>query len=593
MEDALMKLDDDPTAASRPNDRDLKAAMTSLPPEEAPPLAADGGAEPVWFASYPAGVPKSIDPDRYPSLPAMLIDACERHGERPAFECLSARMSYAEWDRGSRAFAAFLLEEAGCRPGDRVAIMLPNLLAYPVAFLGALRAGLIAVNVNPLYTPRELKEQLADSGATVIVIMENCAHKLVDVIADTGVRHVVVARLGDFVPILKRWAFNFANSYIRHAVPEWHFAKFTMLQDACSRAPSERYADAAPPATAVALLQYTGGTTGIAKGAMLTHRNLIANTLQCLAWTGAAEAYENEHVLTPLPLYHIFSLTSNLLTYAVIGALNVLIPDPRDLHRLIRTMRSARITAMSGVNTLFNALLNSPDFAALDFSALRVVIGGGAAVQNKVAQRWRELTGAALVEGYGLTEASPVVCINPMADPKLGSVGLPVPSTEVSIRDDAGRAVGIGAEGEVWVRGPQVMAGYWQRPEQTAQVLTADGWLRTGDIGTLDAQGYLKLLDRKKDMVIVSGFKVFPNEVEDVATTHPGVLEAAVIGVPDEHSGQAVKLFVVRRDPALTAADLKKFLRSQLVNYKVPHLIEFRDHLPKSNVGKILRKELH
>jgi long-chain acyl-CoA synthetase len=481
----------------------------------------------------------------------------------------------------------------GARTGDRVAIMLPNMLAYPVAFLGTLRAGLIAVNVNPLYTPRELKEQLKDSGSTTIVIMENFAHKLETVIAETDIRHVVVARLGDFVPILKRWAFNFANSYIQHAVPAWHFDAFTMLQNACSRAPSEQYADADTPATAVALLQYTGGTTGVPKGAMLTHRNLIANTLQCLTWTGAALGHEDERVLTPLPLYHIFSLTANLLSFAEIGGLNVLVIDPRNLDRLIRTIRDARVTVMSGVNTLFNALVHRPDFAALDLSRLRVVLGGGAAVQSDVAHRWRDITGADLIEGYGLTEASPVVCINPLPNPKLGTVGLPLPSTEVSIRDDQGAILPMGGHGEVWVRGPQVMKGYWQRPDETKGVLTADGWLRTGDIGTLDAEGYLKLLDRKKDMVIVSGFKVFPSEVEDIATQHPEVIEAAVIGVPDERTGQAVKLFVVRRDPALTVEDLSKFLHERLVNYKVPHIIEFRDSLPKSNIGKILRKDLH
>src|SRR5581483_7289650 len=498
-----------------------------------------------------------------------------------------------EWERDSRAFAAFLTEEVKCRSGDRVAIMLPNMLAYPVAFLGTLRAGLIAVNVNPLDTPRELKEQLVDSGAEVIVIMENFAHKLETVIAETKIRHVVVARLGDFVPTLKRWAFNFANSYIRHAVPAWHFETFTMMQDACTRPPGAGYADARTPAAAVALLQYTGGTTGVPKGAMLTHRNLIANTLQCLAATQVSKETENEHALTPLPLYHIFSLTANLLSFAVVGALNVLVIDPRNLDRLIRTIHGARITVMSGVNTLFNALVHKPEFAALDFSALRIAIGGGAAIQSEVAHRWREITGTNVVEGYGLTEASPVVCINPFDTPKLGTVGLPVPSTEVTIRDDTGAALGVGGEGEVWVRGPQVMQGYWGRPEETRMVLTADGWLRTGDIGTFDAQGYLRLLDRKKDMVIVSGFKVFPNEVEDVAMQHPEVLEAAVIGVPDERTGQAVKLFVVRHDPALTAADVTAFLRTRLVNYKVPHIVEFRDSLPKSNIGKILSKELH
>jgi long-chain acyl-CoA synthetase len=559
----------------------------------APPVAAAGTVDSIWLASYPAGVPKTIDPDRFPSLHAMLLESCDQHAGRPAFESLSARMSYAEWERHSRAFAAFLVEEAKCRVGDRVAIMLPNMLAYPVAFLGTLRAGLIAVNVNPLYTPRELKEQLVDAGADVIVIMENFAHKLETVIAETKIRHVVVARLGDFVPTLKRWAFNFANSYIEHAVPDWHFDTFTMLQDACSREPGDRYVDAKPAATAVALLQYTGGTTGVPKGAMLTHRNLIANTLQCLAWTGVSSEHENERVLTPLPLYHIFSLTANLLSFAVVGGLNVLVIDPRNLDRLIRTIRGAHITVMSGVNTLFNALVHKPEFAALDFSALRVAIGGGAAIQGEVAHRWRGITGTNLIEGYGLTEASPVVCINPMLSPRPGTVGLPVPSTEVTIRDDYGAILAAGGQGEVWVRGPQIMQGYWGRPSETKAVITADGWLRTGDIGVLDAQGYLKLLDRKKDMIIVSGFKVFPNEVEDIAMQHPDVLEAAVIGVPDERTGQAVKLFVVKRAPALTAADLTTFLHARLVNYKVPHIIEFRDDLPKSNIGKILRKELH
>ncbi len=566
-----------------------EAVRAPLPvPKPAAPVARD----PAWFASYPAGVPRTIDAGAFPSLHAMLLEACRAFAERPAFECLRARMSYAEWDRYSRDFAAFLVEQAGCRPGDRVAIMLPNLLSYPVVFLGALRAGMIAVNVNPLYTPRELKEQLADSGATVIVILENFAHKLETIIADTQIRHVVVARLGDFAALFKRWAFNLANAYIKHAVPTWHFAKFTMLQDACSHVPSADYADAAPGADAVALLQYTGGTTGVSKGAMLSHRNLLANTLQCSAWIGAGVDPNGERALTPLPLYHIFSLTANLLVFAHFGGMNVLIPDPRDLHRLIRTMRDGRITATSGVNTLFNALVNRSEFAALDFGGLRVTIGGGAAVQTEVSRRWREITGKDLVEGYGLTEASPVVCINPVDDPKLGTVGLPVPSTEVTIRDEMGSILGLGEEGEVWVRGPQVMQGYWQRPEESRRVLTTDGWLRTGDIGTFDAQGFLRLLDRKKDLVIVSGFKVFPNEIEDVTMQHPGVLEAAVIGVPDARTGEAVKLFVVKRDAALTAADLTAFLQARLVNYKRPHIIEFRDSLPKSNIGKILRKEL-
>jgi long-chain acyl-CoA synthetase len=568
--------------------------MTLLSQGDTVPAKGDTmGPTPIWLASYPPGIPKTIDPDTYPSVATMLIEACRKHAARPAFECLSARMSYAEWERDSRDFAAYLVEELQCKAGDRLAIMLPNMLAYPVAFLGALRAGLTVVNVNPLYTARELQEQLADSGSTVIVIMENFAHKLETIIATTPIRHVVVARLGDFVPTLKRWAFNFANSYIRHAVPAWRFEKFTMLQDACGRSPSEHYQDAEPPASAVALLQYTGGTTGVPKGAMLSHRNLIANTLQCLSWTGPDVNVENERILTPLPLYHIFSLTANLLSFAVLGGLNYLIPDPRDLHRLIRVMRDGNITWMSGVNTLFNALTNAPEFAELDFSALRIAVGGGAAVQSEVAHRWKEITGSDLVEGYGLTEASPVVCINPFHEPKIGTVGLPLPSTDVTIRDDNGNVLPVGEPGELWVRGPQVMQGYWGRPEASKEVLTSDGWLKTGDIGAFDPQGYLKLLDRKKDMINVSGFKVFPNEVEDIVMLNPGVLEAAVIGVPDARTGQGVKLFVVRRDPALNKVDLTKFLRTRLAGYKVPTVIEFVDKLPKSNIGKILRKELH
>jgi long-chain acyl-CoA synthetase len=549
-------------------------------------------AEPVWFASYPPGIPKTIDPDSYPSLSAMLIDACRRHAAHPAFECLGVRMTYAEWEQSSRAFAAYLVEELKCRPGDRVAIMLPNLLAYPVAFLGALRAGMTVVNVNPLYTPRELKEQLADAGAAVIVIMENFAHKLESVLAETQIRHVVVARLGDFMQALKRAIFNLANTYIRRAVPAWRFSAFTMLQTACSRHPSPGYADAQPASSSPALLQYTGGTTGLPKGAILTHRNLVANTLQCRAVIAPYLAEEQGSVLTPLPLYHIFSLTANLLAFAVMGGRSVLVPDPRDIKGLIRTMRQAQVTTMTGVNTLFNALINSADFAALDFSKLSFAVGGGAAVQSAVALRWREITSTELVEGYGLTEASPVVCLNPVRSPKIGTVGLPVPSTEVVIRDDAGNDLPIGEPGEICVRGPQVMQGYWQRPDESSLVLTAGGWLHTGDIGAFDAQGYLKILDRKKDMINVSGFKVFPNEVEDIIAQHPGVLEAAVIGVADPHTGQGVKLFVVKRDPALTEAELTTFARERLAGYKVPKVIVFVDSLPKSNVGKIIRKDL-
>jgi long-chain acyl-CoA synthetase len=554
--------------------------------------AAVDRAAPIWFASYPPGIVHSIDPDTYPSLSAMLLDACKHHATHAAFECLGTRLSYGDWERISRSFAAFLREEAKLEPGERVAIMLPNLLAYPVAFLGALRAGLTVVNVNPLYTPRELKEQLADAGASAIVIMENFALKLESVLAETKIRHVVVARLGDFMPPLKRTLFNFVNAYVRRAVPAWHFGRVTLLQSACSRAPGSAYKDAQPAAFSPALLQYTGGTTGVPKGAVLTHRNLVANSLQCRAVIKPYIEEERGSVLTPLPLYHIFSLTANLLAFALMGGLSVLVPDPRNIKGLIKTMRRAQVTTMTGVNTLFNALINNPNFKTLDFSKLSFAVGGGAAVQSAVATRWREITGTDVVEGYGLTEASPVVCINPVRRPKIGTVGMPVPSTEVAIRDDDGHDLPVGEAGEVCVRGPQVMQGYWQRPDETKLVLTPDGWLHTGDIGAFDSEGYLKILDRKKDMINVSGFKVFPNEVEDVIAQHPGVLEAAVIGVPDEHTGQAVKLFVVKRDPALDAAGIIKYAREQLAAYKAPRQIVFVDSLPKSNVGKIVRKDL-
>jgi long-chain acyl-CoA synthetase len=567
-----------------------------MPAQTEASSAANGTAtaagEAVWYASYPPGIPRTIDPDAYPSLTAMLLDACARHAEHPAFECLGSRISFTEWDRVSRNFAAFLTEELACQPGDRVAIMLPNLIAYPVAFLGAVRAGLVVVNVNPLYTPRELGDQLVDSGASIIVIMENFAHKLESVLAETRIKHVMVARLGDFMPAFKRMLYNFANRHVRRAVPAWHIKNCTMLQAACDRRASADYTDAKLPSSAPAVLQYTGGTTGTSKGAVLTHRNLVANSLQCRAWIAPNLPEERGSVLTPLPLYHIFSLTANLLAFALMGGLSVLVPDPRNLKGLIRTMQRARVTTMTGVNTLFNALINTPDFAALDFSSLSFAIGGGAAVQSAVAVRWRELTGSDLVEGYGLTEASPVVCINPVRSPKLGTVGLPVSSTEIAIRDDQGNDLPIGEAGEICVRGPQVMQGYWRRPDETKLVLTADGWLHTGDIGSLDAQGFLKILDRKKDMINVSGFKVFPNEVEDIVARHPGVVEAAVIGVADPQTGQGVKLFVVKRDPALTAAELTKFARESLAAYKVPKTIVFVDSLPKSNVGKIIRKDL-
>jgi long-chain acyl-CoA synthetase len=560
--------------------------MSALPS----PQAAE---EAIWLAAYPAGVPESVDPDAFASVHAMLLNACQHYRDRPAFDCLGATMTYGDWEGASRYFATFLLTTLGRRQGDRVAIMLPNVLSYPVAFLGTLRAGLTVVNVNPLYTPRELEYQLKDSGATVIVIMENFAHKLAAVLAATPIEHVVVARLGDLMRPPKRWIFNFANSHIRRAVPPWKFPRFTWFQETIRSSAGAALDDAHTAPTQVALLQYTGGTTGVPKAAVLSHRNLVANTLQCRVWIGTRLQAGGERVLTPLPLYHIFSLTANLLIFTSLGGLNVLIPDPRDLRRLIATMRRTRVTAMSGVNTLFNALLNTPEFCQLDFRDLKVAIGGGAAIQTAVATRWQATTGTPLIEGYGLSEASPVVCINPPdGRERAGSVGLPVPSTELSIRDDEGRRVPVGESGEIWVRGPQVMQSYWMRSDETRKVLTEDGWLQTGDVGALDRDGFVRILDRKKDVIIVSGFKVFPNEVEEIVTLHPGVLEAAAVGVPDERTGEAVKLIIVKRDPDLTEDAVRRHCRDNLTGYKLPKVVEFREELPKSNIGKILRKEL-
>ena len=559
---------------------------------KAPPPA--GAAEPIWFASYPPGIPKSIDPDTYPSLSAMLLDACARHAAHPAFECLGVRMTYTEWERLSRGFAAFLIEEVKCRPGDRVAIMLPNLLAYPVAFLGALRAGLTVVNVNPLYTPRELKEQLDGFGRR-----RHRHHGEFRAQARIGAgRDADSTRGGGAARRFHADAQAPAVQFRQHIYPACGAGLALSTPSRCCTTPAAA-ARARTTRTRSRkrhrrlLLQYTGGTTGVPKGAMLTHRNLVANTLQCRAVIAPYLAEEQGSVLTPLPLYHIFSLTANLLAFALMGGLSVLVPDPRDIKGLIRTMRRAQVSTMTGVNTLFNALINTPEFAALDFSKLNFAVGGGAAVQSAVAVRWREITGTELVEGYGLTEASPVVCLNPVrkpADRHRRLAGAFDRSRDP--RRCGAMILPVGEAGEICVRGPQVMQGYWQRPDETKLVLSADGWLHTGDIGAFDADGYLKILDRKKDMVNVSGFKVFPNEVEDVIAQHPGVLEAAVIGVADPHTGQGVKLFVVKRDPALTEADLTKFARERLAAYKMPKVIVFVDSLPKSNVGKIIRKDL-
>ena len=546
-----------------------------------------------WLRAYPPGVPAEIDPDRYASLCDLLDASFARYAAAPAFSNLGTTLTFADVDRLSRAFAAYLQSLPGVEKGERVAVMLPNTLQSPVALFGVLRAGLVAVNVNPMYTVPELEHQLADSGARVILVLENFAHTVQHALANTQVRHVLVSKIGDHLPWPKRAIVNFVVKHVQRRVRPAHMPNAIAYRDALARGarlpfkrPEVRGAD-------VAFLQYTGGTTGRAKGAMLTHRNLVANTLQCAAWVAPFYDEKAGVAITPLPIYHVYSLTANVLCFMEVGAHNVLITDPRDLPALVKLFRRTRVAYMTAVNTLFNALLNTRGFADLDFGSLRVCRGGGMAVQREVAQRWQEVTGIAIAQGYGLTEASPVVSGNPLNIKTFdGSVGLPFPSTDVEICDELGRAAAPGQVGEICVRGPQVMAGYWGRPDETALVMLDGGWLRTGDVGHIDANGYIFIEDRKKDVIVVSGFKVYPNEIEDVAATQRGVREVAAIGVPDVRTGEAVKLFVVRSDPKLTAADVIAHARAYLTGYKVPHQVEFLDELPKSNVGKVLRRAL-
>jgi len=547
----------------------------------------------VWHSHYPPGVPAEIDPDRYPSLAALCLASCQRNAERIAFTNQGADLRFGSLDARSRDFAAWLTGAAGLARGDRVAIMLPNLLQTPVAMLGALRAGMTVVNVNPLYTARELEHQLKDSGARVIVVLENFAATLEKALPETAIEHVVVTGVGDALPLLKGWITNFVVRHVKRLVPPFRIANATSFGAALKRGNGLAYADPAIGPDDLAFLQYTGGTTGVAKGAMLTQRNIVANVLQASAWIQPFIDSERDVAITALPLYHIFALTVNLFTFIGLGARNVLITNPRDMAAFVRELARYRPAFLTGVNTLFNGLAHAPGFAELDFSALKIAMGGGMAVQEDVASTWLQLTGVVITQGYGLTEASPVVTANRLdVETFNGSVGMPFPSTDVIILDDADQPVAPGEIGELCVKGPQVMRGYWQRPDETEKVFTVDGWLRTGDVARIDDHGRVYIEDRKKDLIIVSGFNVYPNEVENVVTMHPGVLEAAAIGVPDPKSGEAVKIFVVKKDPTLDAATLKAFCRERLTGYKSPDQIEFVDSLPKSNVGKVLRREL-
>ena len=552
----------------------------------------------IWLRNYPSGMPAEIDPDLYASIPDMFAKVCARFAERPAYHNLGRTVSYAELDRLSRDFAAFLQSLPGLGQGERVAVMAPNLLQYPVALLGILRAGMVVVNVNPLYTPREVEHQLRDAGVKAIVIVENFAAVLQQVLDRTPVAHVITSQVGDMLAWPKRWLVNVVLKQVQKMVPPWRIAGAIGFREALARGAASTFRPVEVDREDIAFLQYTGGTTGVAKGAMLTHRNILANVEQTGVWISASFIDGVEIVIAPLPMYHIFCLTSTL-SFMKRGSLIVLITNPRDLPALVKELRRWKFSVMTGVNTLFNGLLNTPGFAELDFSSLKVVVGGGAAVQQAVAERWQQVTGHTIMEAYGLTETSPGVCANPLGTPWNGSIGLPVPSTDISIRDEEFNELpawsGVGDlepfTGELCIRGPQVMKGYWNNPQETAAVMQ-DGWLKTGDLGHLHVSGSFTITDRKKDMIIVSGFNVYPNEIEGVVATHPGVLECGVVGVPDPKTGEAVKVVIVRKDAALTQEAVIAHCRPLLTGYKLPRFVEFRTELPKTPIGKILRREL-
>ncbi|MBN3764801.1 long-chain fatty acid--CoA ligase [Burkholderia sp. Ac-20365] len=551
--------------------------------------------EKVWLRSYPPGVPKEIDPTQYESVTAMLEESFRQYRAKPAFACMGKQITYGELDSLSTRLAAWF-QSKGIARGARIAIMMPNVLQYPVALAAILRAGYVVVNVNPLYTPRELEHQLKDSGAEAIILLENFAVTLQAVVRNTSIKHVVVASMGDLMGA-KGLLVNFVVRRVKKMVPAWDLPDHVSFNDAISEGARTKFTPVKQSPDDVAFLQYTGGTTGVAKGATLLHRNLVANVLQSHVWVEPARKKRADIdqfvTVVALPLYHVFALTvCGLLTIRT-GGLGVLIPNPRDIAGMIKSLHGYKITTFPAVNTLYNAMLNHPDFAKLDFSNLLVANAGGMAVQEAVANRWFERTRAPIVEGYGLSETSPCVTCNPtIVTEYSGTIGLPLPSTEISIRDDDGNELPPGQAGELCIRGPQVMAGYWNRPDETAKVMTSDGFFRSGDIATVSADGFVKIVDRKKDMILVSGFNVYPNEIEDVVAKHPGVFEVAAVGVPDEHSGEAVKLYIVKKDDAITDKDIFAYCKEQLTGYKRPRMVEFRKELPKSNVGKILRREL-
>jgi long-chain acyl-CoA synthetase len=556
-------------------------------------MAKRGAGGPVWLAEYMAGVPPQIDSSVFHSLSDAMQQSFDKFRDLVAYENMGAQLTYDEVDRLSQDFASYLQNVLHLQRGDRVAVMMPNLLQYPVAVFGILRAGMVVVNVNPLYTPRELEHQLKDSGARVIVIIENFANTLQQVLQTTPLEAVITTQVGDLAPFPKSLITNLVVKHVKKMVPSWQIDDTVPFRTALARGKAQPYHRAALTHDDIAFLQYTGGTTGLSKGAVLTHGNLVSNLLQIHAWIGPRLEEGRDIIITALPLYHIFALVVNCLLFVFSGGKNVLITNPRDMPGFVAELRKHRFTAITGVNTLFGGLLNTPGFDTVDFSSMKLSVGGGTAVQQAIGQKWQQVTGVGLTEGYGLTETSPVVSFSPLDRPEWnGTIGVPLPSTDVRLLDDENQPSKLGEPGELCVKGPQVMRGYWQQPAETRKVFTADGYLRTGDIATMDARGYFKIVDRKKDMILVSGFNVYPNEIENVVALHPGVLEVACIGVPDEKTSESVKVFVVRKDPQLTAAVLREHCKKNLTAYKVPKAIEFRDSLPKSNVGKILRKEL-
>ena len=549
--------------------------------------------EKKWLKSYPKGVSSEINLNQYQNLVEVFEEACHNNGKRVAYSNMGVDITYEQVHHMANQFAAFLQNELKLKKGDRIAIQMPNLLQFPIAVFGAFKAGLIVVNTNPLYTASEMEHQFKDSGAKVVVILANYASLLEQIINRTQIKSVVITEIGDLFPFPKNLIVNSVVKYVKKMVPAYNLPQAYRFHQALNLGSQQKYSPVSMTQEDIAFLQYTGGTTGVAKGAILTHKNILANMLQIVSWMGTRLKKDEEIALTALPMYHIFSLTVNCLAFMWYGAQNVLITNPRDIPAFIKDMKKYPFTIMTGVNTLYNALMNHPQFGSIDFSKLKISVAGAMALQRSVCERWRELTGTMLVEGYGLTEASPVVCVNPIdGGDKIGTIGLPVPSTEVKMINDDGAEVGIGQSGELCVRGPQVMQGYWQRPDETAKVLTNDGWLMTGDVAQIDEDGFVKIVDRKKDMILVSGFNVYPNEVEDAISSHPGVQEVAAVGVKDEHSGEVVKVFIVKKDPGLTEKDVIEHSRKTLTNYKVPKFVEFRTELPKTNVGKILRRAL-